>query len=189
VAVLQGAIPETAARDRQLAAPGGRDARAVRHRALADVAARARAQAVLIGAGATGPRRSVEPAQLLVKARASHAERRAIASGKKAVASTGTTDMSNAPKQVAPEPAVAPPPSSDRKAPELGPEQYAWVAATLRKTPPERINEALERLRLTPATRQALDELWQARMAKDPALSATVAAAVRRFLAMPGPGD
>jgi len=52
--------------------------------------------------------------------------------------------------------------------PTLSVEQYAWVAATLRATPPDGMSAALARLRLTVATRDALDASWRDRLRRDP---------------------
>lgn len=81
-------------------------------------------------------------------------------------------EAQKAAKERAPKPAV----------PELSVEQYAWVTATLRKTPPEQMGEVLARLRLSPQTRGQLDARWQARMGMDPALRETWRTAVDRHL-------
>ncbi|MFO0614819.1 MAG: hypothetical protein U0414_19685 [Polyangiaceae bacterium] len=67
-------------------------------------------------------------------------------------------------------------------APDLSPEQYAWIVVTFRRTPPERLAETLARFRLTPDSHRLLDATWQARMAADPRLAEQVNAAVRRHL-------
>lgn len=79
--------------------------------------------------------------------------------------------------------AVTRPPRS--RAPELSMEQYAWVTATLQKTPPEGLAEVLARLRLTHETRAELDTKWRARIAADPALRDALAAAIARHLDKP----
>ena len=67
--------------------------------------------------------------------------------------------------------------------PDLTVEQYAWVAATLRRAPADDFALALAKLRLTPASRAALEAHWRARMAADAELQRAFLAALGKHLA------
>jgi hypothetical protein len=54
--------------------------------------------------------------------------------------------------------------------PRLNVEQYAWIAAVLKKTSAGDLASTLTRLRLTPASRTQLEAIWKAHMARHPEL-------------------
>ncbi len=71
---------------------------------------------------------------------------------------TGTRVVDQEPVQPVSGPQVRP------GLPVLSVEQYAWMTATLRKTPAADLDAALARLRLTAATRSELQAVWSAHM-------------------------
>lgn len=79
-------------------------------------------------------------------------------------------------------PAVARPAARPQGIPDLTVEQYAWVAATLRRTSPEGLADALAKLRLTPASKAELEAHWRARMAADADLQRAFLAALAKQL-------
>lgn len=54
--------------------------------------------------------------------------------------------------------------------PAMSLEQFAWLSATLRATPPQDLAAVLASVRLTETTRAQLEAHWHARFEADPAL-------------------
>ncbi|MFO0612398.1 MAG: hypothetical protein U0414_07415 [Polyangiaceae bacterium] len=117
---------------------------------------------------------AAEFSRMLVQAQRANAERKADAAKQQAQGSASAAPpLEDSPPSQRPISAV----------PELGLEQYAWVFATLERTPSDHLEPVLARLRLTRASRALLDAKWAARMAAEPGLREAFAAAVQRHLA------
>jgi len=63
---------------------------------------------------------------------------------------------------------------------EMTVDQYAFVAATLRRAPPAEVPAILARFRLDPTSRSLLDRSWAERMAAEPGLRQAFMAAFAR---------
>jgi hypothetical protein len=72
--------------------------------------------------------------------------------------------------------------------PDLSVEQYAWLIASLRRTPAIELPGVLARFRLTAESLRDLETRWAGRMVAEPRLSEAVQAAVARFLGVAGDG-
>jgi hypothetical protein len=122
------------------------------------------------------PRWATEFQRLVARARASVQERQQHSGDPK----LGMTRPIQSPSAASTNATIAPTPRPIL--PDLSVDQYAWIVASLRKATEAELPATLDRLRLTPAARAALETRWRERMSAEPGLADRFAEALRRHL-------